>query len=266
MEAEIGSAPLAHETVEHVEKSLKTAPPIPFDVARQVRVFQPYIQYVDVHLSGCAIQRQRVAIPRSIQRLGASSEIEDRLRTTFDLVERSSSISSQALDTELRSILTDFTRSLGKPWGRVMLRTPRGRFEKRIQEFRDRIEAHKKNVEKELSEHLARSLNNVLDYYLPFVKEHPPDELVGQTLFTGLSDADIRKWLLDQLERVFPEPDSILSEMKLEVQYRDVTYETVSDERFFDALKKAYPYVDWEKPFHEFSAAKEKAAEGKMLT
>jgi len=46
--------------------------------------------------------------------------------------------------------------------------------------------------------------------------------------------------------------------MRLDVQFRDVTYETLCEDGFFGALKKAYPLVPWEKPFNEFNAAKER--------
>jgi hypothetical protein len=37
-----------------------------------------------------------------------------------------------------------------------------------------------------------------------------------------------------------------------------VTYETLNEPGFEDGLKKAFPLIDWDKPFDEFTAAKEK--------
>ncbi len=50
-------------------------PPVEFDIARQVRVFNAYLQYVEMKLSGAAIQRRRFAIPQSIQKLGGSKDL-----------------------------------------------------------------------------------------------------------------------------------------------------------------------------------------------
>jgi len=44
--------------------------------------------------------------------------------------------------------------------------------------------------------------------------------------------------------------------MKLDVQFRDVTYETLNEEGFGEKLRDAYPQVEWDKPFNEFDAAK----------
>jgi hypothetical protein len=44
--------------------------------------------------------------------------------------------------------------------------------------------------------------------------------------------------------------------MKLDVQFRDVTYETLVEEGFGEKLRDAFPRVEWDKPFSEFDAAK----------
>ena len=77
------------------------------DIARQVRVFSAYVQYVELKLSGAAIQRHRLAIPSSIQKLDVSKDLEARLRTTFDLIESGGKLSSKALEdtpNEIRKI------------------------------------------------------------------------------------------------------------------------------------------------------------------
>ena len=77
---DVVSAPITPEKLAEVAASLKEAPPVRFDLARQVRVFEPYLQYVELSLTGAAIQRHRMAIPEKIQKLGGSKELENRLR------------------------------------------------------------------------------------------------------------------------------------------------------------------------------------------
>ena len=45
--------------------------------------------------------------------------------------------------------------------------------------------------------------------------------------------------------------------MVLEVRFKDVTFETLNHPEFFEAVKKAYPRVNWEKAYQEFKAAGE---------
>jgi hypothetical protein len=45
--------------------------------------------------------------------------------------------------------------------------------------------------------------------------------------------------------------------MLLEVQFKDVTFETLNRAEFLDSLKAAISTVDWEKAYEEFKAAGE---------
>lgn len=255
-ETEIGEVPVSEEILEKTTESLAIAPPIPFEVARQVRVFTAYIQYVDIRLTGCAIERRRIEIPKSIQGLGALTEITRRLRTTFDLIERASVVSSKTLENELRRLRDDLTHSLGKPWGRVILRAVRPKFDERVKEFYGKLDEHKRRLASELAKQLEESRAQVVEYYLPHVKKSPPDVLIGQLMTQSPNEDLLRQWLDSELQEVFPFPEELIAGMRLEIQFRDVTYETLKDKGFSAALRKAYPLVNWDKPFEEFTAAR----------
>lgn len=85
---EVTSTVVADVQFAAIQKKLVEAPPVQFDVARQVRVVEPYLQYVELRLTGAAIHRHRIAIPKVIQNLGADQSLQSRLKTTFDLIER----------------------------------------------------------------------------------------------------------------------------------------------------------------------------------
>lgn len=257
-EIEIGVKQLTEDELSNVAKNLEIAPPIKFDIARQVRVFEPYIEYVEINLRGCSIQRKRIPIPKSIQGFGEATEIEARLRTTFELIEKNSKISSEGLDSELKKIRDDFTRSLGKQWGRVILKATKKLFDKRIEQFEEKLAKHKKEIEAELAEHLKKSNNQIVEYYLPFIKKNPPDALLGQVFSQQLSEDDIRAWLTSEIDLKFPKPKELTLGMQLDVQYRGVTYETLHESDFITRLREEYPQVPWDKPCDEFNAAKEK--------
>ncbi len=135
---EVGVLAVTKQQFQQVDENLKQVPPVKFDVARQVRVFEPYLQYVELSLTGAAIQKRRVTIPESVQSLGSANELKDRLRTTFDLVEKDSKLSSKLLEDELNKIRKDFTRSLGKDQ-RVMMKAAKPHFEKRVNELQTKV-------------------------------------------------------------------------------------------------------------------------------
>lgn len=252
---DVVSAPITPEKLAEVTSSLETAPPVRFDLARQVRVFEPYLQYVELSLTGAAIQRHRMAIPEKIQNLGGSEELENRLRTTFELIEKGSKLSSKPLEDALNEIRKNFTPSLGKDHGRVVLKAAKPHLVDRLTAFRLKLEAHQKAVEGELQKHLDTSREQIVAYYLPRVMEAKPDAVRGQSLNGEVSEMAAERWLTGQLDRVFPSAESLIQEMKLEERYKDVTFETLNREDFLDSVKAAFPDVDWQKAYSEFKAA-----------
>jgi hypothetical protein len=253
---EIGVMPLGQKEFEEVKLAIAVAPPVKFDIARQVRVFEPFLQYVELSLTGAAMQRHRVSIPKSLQKLGTSKDIEGRLRTTFDLIKKDGELSSKPLETDLNEIRKNFTRSLGKNHGRVILKSAKPRLIARIKELQAKLESHQKNVKGKLQDQIDKSKDEVTEYYLPMVKDNPPDALWG-SLINSDDDTEVRSWIYDELSSVFPSAESLISKMTLEERYKDVTFETLNRDGFLKTVKNAFPHMDWDKPYKEFKAVGE---------
>lgn len=253
----VSTQPIEASHFKVVKEAIDIAPPVRFDVARQVRVFEPYLQYVELSMTGAAIQRHRVRIPKSIQRLGSATDLEGRLQTTFDLIEKSGELSSKVLESKLNELRKNFTPSLGKNHGRVVLKNAKPHLLERLAEFRNKLELHQAKVEKELQNRLDDSRTQVIDYYLPIARDRPPDALLGQSLLGKPNDDDIRAWLKFELDKVFPSAKELVGKMTLEERYKDVTFETLNQADFLDAVRQAFPRVNWDKAYSEFKAAGE---------
>lgn len=257
MPCELGVMPVMQEHFEEVREAIEIAPPVRFDVVRQVRVFEPYLQYVEMKLTGAAIQKHKVRIPPEIQNLGSSKDLEGRLRTTFDLIERSSALSSKALEDELNEIRKNLTRSLGKEHGRVVLKNAKPLLEKRIGELSKKLETHQETVRETLQKKLAESQEQVVKHYLPLVMAKPPDAIVGQSLSGKVTKDGCRKWIEQILAGVFPTADKLIHGMTMEITFKEATFETLNRPDFLESVKKAFPSVDWDKAYDEFRAAGE---------
>ena len=112
-----------------------------------------------------------MAIPPSIQKLGGSKDLESRLRTTFELIEKDSTLSSKPLEDALNEIRKNFTPSLGKDHRRVVLKAAKPYLVERLTELRTKLEEHQKMVATELQKHLDTSRQQIVDYYMPRVIE-----------------------------------------------------------------------------------------------
>lgn len=88
----------------------------------------------------------------------------------------------------------------------------------------------------------------------------PPDALLGQSVAGKVTEDGTRRWLDAELDRVFPRAEPLINEMKLEVRFKDVTYETLNREDFLQSVKEAFPSADWDKAYAEFRAAGEDGA------
>lgn len=254
---ELGIATISESHFQEVAEAIETAPPVRFDVVRQVRVFEPYLQYVEMKLSGAAIQKHKVSIPPDVQKLGSSKDLEGRLRTTFDLIDKRSTLSSQKLEDGLNGIRKSFTPSLGRHHGRVMLKRAKPLLEARIAELRTRLEEHQETIRETLQDTLAKSRAQVLDYYLPLALNSPPDSLVAQSISGKITESDTRRWLDRRLANVFPKAEELIQKMALEVTFKDVTFETLNRPDFLESVKVAFPDIDWDSAYDEFRAAGE---------
>jgi hypothetical protein len=212
---------------------------------------------VELHLNGAAIQRRKLAIPKVIQNLGAAEGAQTRFKTTFDLIERTSELSSKHIEDMLEEIRTNFTRSLGKDHGRVLLKAQKPLFEMRLNKLRVELEEFQTKVKAKLQDNLNASRDEIVTYYVPRVLANPPDKFRGQLLTAAFTEDDARRWLGKQLDSVIPTADELIKKMELEQTYKDVTFETLNKPDFLQGLRKAFSDVDWDKAYNEFQAAGE---------
>lgn len=56
-------------------------------------------------------------------------------------------------------------------------------------------------------------------------------------------------WLGVELDRVFPQADSLIQKMQLDVRFKDVPFETLIRPDFLAVIKKAFLSVNWDKAY-----------------
>jgi hypothetical protein len=105
---------------------------------------------------------------------------------------------------------------------------------------------------------LDASRTAIVNYYLPRVITNPPEAFLGQFPSDEPTEEDARKWLIHELDAVFPGAEQLIKEMELDVTYKDLTFEILNRKDFLSRVQQAYPILDWEKPYKEFRAAGEK--------
>ena len=241
-----------------VKKQLDDTPPMKFDVVRQVNVFAPYLQFVELSLHGVELERKTYRIPRPLTEVGPFRDLDGRMKTTFELIgaEQKTDLSARNLRAELEQIRREYTRELPPTIGRgrVFLKARKGEMSARLDQAQKDLKQHQEYLKNSLQQALDESKERVIDYYSPRVRETPPANLLSQC--GGRPTArDVRLWIGGCLSN-FPRADNVVDKMTMRVEYKDVTYETLNNDRFVEWVTKAFPNVDWDRPLHEFKVVK----------
>lgn len=77
-EAEIGKSRVSDSELVTVKNDLEINPPQRFDIVRKVRVFNSYLEYVDISLKNCEIQRHTILLPQKLFGLTQDDTMKER--------------------------------------------------------------------------------------------------------------------------------------------------------------------------------------------
>jgi len=66
----------------------------------------------------------------------------------------------------------------------------------------------------------------------------------------------ITRWIDRQLDQAFPKVGDILSEMRLVLTFKALTFEMQKEPKFQSGVRVAYPDVGFDKPLSDFTGAR----------
>ena len=183
--------------------------------------------------------------------------MQQRIRTSFSLLEDKSKSAEEAkqINKRVAEIRNEFFKSIGPKYERVILRAKKDTIEKKVHELRRDIEKFENKIRERIGLELAKSRKKLLKELTPRILESPPNELLNQIERSRPTKKQTESFLDQLFEKVFPSTDQLIERMHLDLQYMGVTYETLQSGHFQDAVRKAFPLIDWGKPFREFDAS-----------
>ncbi len=284
--AEVGRAPVTPANLAESLADLQRIPPKAFNVARVERVFNSKLQYVELEVSGYRLSSRKVHIPNDLL-IGEDKALEKRLRNTFTLLEGKESLkvavplldqkklepecdeqgqpktvvySEQQLEVDRKQIYEDFLTSV-PGYGWLVRRWDRPAFDQRIAWFRKRVEAFRDGVEARLGEAVLDSINDLASTLLPKLRERLPRRLIKTSLDREApTEATLLSLVKQELEAAFRQGGRFFNPV-VQVQFKDLTYETIKDIKFQQMLDRAFGQTGDEsataRMFEEFDAARE---------
>ena len=176
---QIGESPLSAREVAEITERLEANPPQKFDLARKVTIFNAYVEFVEIELTGTQIDRHRVQLPRDLLLATSDEATRKRLSASFELIRDTSALKREAdaLRKKVDAVRREMTRPLGKRYGVVMLRAHRNELERRIEALRVEVEKFKASVKQRLEHEVTVARDQLVKSLLPLIRRNPPNEL-----------------------------------------------------------------------------------------
>lgn len=247
----VGRETLSGEDVRRIQANLAENPPQQFDIARRLRVFNAYWEFVEFEISGVHVSRRQVTIPSHLSGIGDSATRE-RLRSTFRLVSKDDELSGAHLRRD-RDLIANRYLTVVPRFGSIVKRADKRGLLAAVEELRLSVDAFREKVRTHLYESMTRSREALMQVLLPAIVESPPAEWYPSTGVRPDADA-CRKYLAHDLERAFGSADQLVGRMEVRLQFRGITYETLMDEKFLAAA--AAVGLDTRRLHEEFDAAR----------
>ena len=254
----VGRVVATIEALQPVQEKLRINPPQAFDVARKVQVFNSLVDFVEIEMTGTQLSHQKVSLPSKLLSV-ADDATRKRLTTSFSLISPQAKIAdkSKELRQALDAIRKIYTRSV-TPYGVIALRTHRKPLEQAIERVAAQVKAYSEQIKTELDKEISKSRKQLVESFLPALVKKPPKDFEFGLVYGGTAKPikeQVRDWINEQLDKCFPAVDSLLRDMEVRLVIKSVTYEMLKEPKFQKLVRDAYPKMDWNKPFEEFSAA-----------
>ena len=262
---EIGIEQLTKHDLEVAREDLKQRPAQQLDLARQVRVYQSCIQFVELKAEGCEIKRHTVKIPSELMQLSGKKQEQDRLNATCKLIDQHRSLPSEAIQKRIEELRNSMTYSVGR-YGRVMLKRDAEVFKQEVDKIRNEIDKLGEAVQKDLERELKRCKKELIALLTSIVKRNPPQRL--SNLYPNLTKSIIEEYLSDELNDVIPSAEFIYNKMSVSCLYKDITYNVLNDPEFHKLLKAdrhLHRYLQKNKLIQEDVAVKAKDEQEGLL-
>jgi hypothetical protein len=249
----VGQDKISAPQVEKVAVDLANNPPVKFDVARKVRVFNAAFEFVEFELRGYAISRKSVHIPSDLMGLAQDPKTQRLLRSSFQLIDNEDKELSGKNVAKLKQWIIDTYLIQLPKYGTVIRREVKSEFLSAIETLRRYTARFQKRVESRLQKAIDDNRTTLVNALLPAVIENPPPRW-KKYLGPQPGRDNIRKFLDSELQKQFGTAKELIDRMEVLVVFKGVTYESLSTPEFLEVARKAMPDLDL---LEEFEAARE---------
>lgn len=221
--------------IRFVQDSLEANPPKAFDLSRILRAYTANLEFVELRLRGCQVKRRSVKITPELMGI-ADAHTRRLLKSTFSLVDAEE---SQVWGEELVKI-KEFIASrylVHLPgFGLVLRVRDRPAFELAVRALRRMLNRARARKCARLQASIDRRIQALEAVLLPALTRCPPTHWKHD-----LRDTKLPTLLHKKLTALTGTAKAYLGEAKVDLRYKGVTLETLTDPMFVAVARKAMP-------------------------
>jgi hypothetical protein len=224
----IGKQRVADEDLQLLQQTLKDAPPVAPDLARQMWVLNSQIQIVKITFDGARLSQHRISL--RAEQLGIEDpELVRRISGSFKLFDAD----IDGLLAPLRNDLERVKELYGlKPigdLGHIILGRDRKKLENALGMFKKNLELAQLEMEQALTEELENSRKRLKKMLVAKVRE------------PGMSDASLERrlnYIIGSMK--FPEVDKLLSRIEFDWSLLNITSQMMAKDNFAQKVRDVY--------------------------
>jgi len=228
------------EKLQIVQKNLKTNPPLNPDLKRQISTYQSKIQFVDLKFNGANIHSKKVQIPVDalpINDAQLKKELETRINLFMDLKNKPEFRFMFEIKQSVDNLRKEFLVSIKCREMSIISLTRKRDFLETFEVLKQQIEDYKKQLHSLLEREALNSIDRIKSELKEFLTKNPPIEI--QKYDNDLLNRKIELMVNQVTSRIkYDSPKKYLTEMSLNVNFFDLTFEDFKSEDFLNELKE----------------------------
>lgn len=241
VQPEIGRDTISDDQRSAISRALEISPPQAFDVQRQVNVYKAHLQFVEIELEGGRTESRKIQLPSNLRKqlFRNNNEVDARLSASYRVFESTRMTGLQAIRDKVED-LRNYTQSVDKHYGRVMLTVHKTGFLKLKEKIERDIQAWKSEATTLYREEMGRTIRDLAKAMAPLLLDNPPIQLTSR-LPHRAGEVDVVAYLEECLGTATPDPAKMADSLQLRCTFKDVTYEMLKDSGFQDRISELFP-------------------------
>ncbi|MXY53539.1 MAG: hypothetical protein F4Y86_13575 [Gammaproteobacteria bacterium] len=235
---------LTSDDVEKAEDAIRQHPPRDYAQEREVTVYTSFVGYIELRLVGAQLGKEvRLKIPNQLVERGlGEDEMRKRINENVRIrLDEDVDTGVREVDERLKAIRALYTRQLGEPHGRIYRKRQRPELERHFKDLRLEIERANMALGSTFEAAVKTQLDGLAATYA--TQSVADDHL--------LNEEDIRRLLKSAWHEAGA---SRPREVKLEVTFKDLTWQTLQDRGLRRRIVEQFPDLQGTTLYREYQA------------